>query len=347
MWPAFRFQCEPMGKIGYIPAKECFSHTEDKDASDIFCDVFEQNRFFFRNASIHAAIDLSIFDLLTRPLTCEQLSLQLRTQPNRLHALLNVLVLEGLLQFEKKGSTYFYLARGTPAHGPGPPEYGWGQLAQVIRTNRPLDEIEPSKPASDANLRFHDHLFEIGYPAGQWLWKHIGMSQGHLLDIGSGSGAYSAAFLEMYRDATATLVDREEILELARHRLKNYAGRLKFEARDAFKPIPGLYDIALLTNMLHLYGPPDCAKLIAVATQSLQKDGCLVIKDQWIEPDRSGPAVSVYFTLNMALYTKAGEVYSGDRICRWVTKTGFTDLEVLNNSSSLIVKAKNPSKTNA
>lgn len=330
-----------MGRVVHVLAKEQPSQNADNDPLDVFCDVFEQNRSFFRNASIRAAIDIGIFDLLTRPLTCEQLCVKLRLQPNRLRALLNVLRLEGVLESQQAGGTY--LARHTPERGPVLPEYGWGRLAQVIRTDRPLGEIESSEHMSDTNIRLHDHLFEIGYPVARWLWECAGISSGHLLDIGSGSGAYSAAFLEMHGDARATLVDREEVLELARYRLRNHANRARFEPRDAFKPVPGEYDVVLLANMLHLYGPSDCAKLIAAATQPLRQGGCLVVKDLWIQPDCSGPAVSVYFALNMVLYTKAGHVYSDDQICQWATKAGLTDLRAFNTTHSLIVTAKEPS----
>ncbi|MBN1843963.1 MAG: methyltransferase domain-containing protein [Deltaproteobacteria bacterium] len=327
-----------MGTVVHVLANEKPTQNADNDPLDIFCDVFEQNRSFFRNASIRAAIAIGIFDLLTRPLNCEQLCAKLRLQPNRLRALLNVLRLEGVLEYQQEGGTY--LARRTPERGPVLPEYGWGRLAQVIRTDRPLGEIESSEHMPDTNVRLHDHLFEIGYPAARRLWECAGISSGHLLDIGSGSGAYSAAFLEMHGDAKATLVDREEVLEMARYRLRNRANRARFEPRDAFKPVSVQYDVVLLANMLHLYGPSDCAKLIAAATQPLRQGGCLVVKDLWVQPDRSGPAVSVYFALNMALYTKAGHVYSVDQVCKWVKGTGLTDLRVFNTAHSLIVTAK-------
>lgn len=326
-----------MGSPVHIPAKEVFSPNADNDSSEIFCDVFEENRSFFLDGAVCAAIDLGIFELLTHSLTCRQLSVQLGTQPHRLRALLNVLVLEGMLKYEQKGATYVVRAR--PEHRPVVPEYGWGRLAQVIKIDRPLSEIDSSEDPPDSMARFHDHLFEIGYPAAWRMWEYTGIGSGHLIDIGSGSGAYSAAFLEMYRDARATLVDCEEVLVLARHRLKNHANRARFEPRDALKVVPGQYDTVLLANMLHLYGPSDCTKLIAAAAQSLQQGGCLVVKDLWIEPDRTAPAVSAYFALNMALYTKAGDVYPENQVSRWIKGAGFTDLQVLNNSRSLIVIA--------
>ncbi len=333
-----------VAKAVRIPRKEDFPHTEDYEASDIFCDVFEQNLSFFQHGAIRAAIDLGIFDLLTRPLTCSQLSVQLGTQPRRLSYLLNVLVLEGLLQYKQEAATY--LARQKPEHKPMLPKYGWGRLAQVIRADRPLSEIEPSEHMPEGKIRFHDYLFETGYPAARRLWEVTGIGSGHLLDIGSGSGAYSAAFLEMHREVKATLVDRAEVLELAHRQLEKHASRLKFEARDAFEPVPGLYDIVLLANVLHLCSPSECSRLIAASSQPLQQGGCLVIKDLWIEPDRSGPAVSLYFAVNMALYTEGGNVYSDDQVCRWVKEAGLTDLRLLNTAHSLIVTATKPSKTN-
>lgn len=74
--------------------------------------------------------------------------------------------------------------------------------------------------------------------------------------------------------------------------------------------------------MLHLHGEAESARLIARAA-AVVPGGEVVVKDLLIAPDRSGPAVGVYFALNMALFTTAGDVYDEGQIGAWLAAAGL------------------------
>ncbi len=311
---------------------QCENH-----CSDIFGDVFEKNRSFFRNAALLAGLELGVFPYLTHPMTCEELSFALLgNHSRRLRALLNALVIEGYLH---RQDGFNYGIAHVPDSKPALPKSGWGRLAEVIFTNEPLQDMDNAGSAMEMQARLHDHLFETGYPAALRLWRRLGIETGSLLDIGSGSGAYSAAFLDVNEDTLAALVDRDDVLELARRRLGKYASRVRFEKSDAFETVPGRYDFVLLANVLHLCGPTACMGLVNTAAQALVPGGRLIIKDLRIENNHTGPPVSVYFALNMALYTEAGDVYAKDDVCSWIRAVGLRDLHTVNDSRSLVIIA--------
>jgi SAM-dependent methyltransferase len=315
--------------------EEDWLHSGSDERADIFCQVFEDHRVFFREAAILAGLALGLFDRLVHPFTCEHLCVHLNIRPHRLRALLNVLVLERFLGYHRETNTY--VTAKYPEGRPVLPEYGWGLLAQVIRSDSPLGDIDSRNLQPEMNRRLHDHLFEIGYPVARRFWRQTCIGSGNLLDIGSGSGGYTAAFLDMNSQARATLVDHHGVLELARQRLKTYSGRLQFESGDAFDSLPIGYGTALLANVLHLYGPKDCAGIIANAARALRPLGRLVIKDLWITNDLFGPAVSLYFALNMALYTESGDVHSPDLIQAWMKDAGIIDVRSRADRFSLVV----------
>lgn len=309
----------------------------ENHCSDIFGDVFEKNRSFFRNAALLAGLELGLFPCLTHPMTCEELSFTiLGSHSRRLRALLDALVIEGYLH---RQDGFNYGIAHVPDSKPALPKSGWGRLAEVILTNEPLQDMDGAGDAMEMQARLHFHLFETGYPAAQWLWERAGIPSGHLLDVGSGAGAYAAAFLDRYEAGAATLVDRCHVLELARKRLRRYAKRVRFQRRDAFEKKEGRYDVALLANLLHLYGPQECEELIAAAASALRPGGRLLVKDVWINQDRTAPPVAVYFALNMALYTQAGDVYTKDEVCGWIRAAGLRDLHTVNDSRSLVIIA--------
>jgi hypothetical protein len=196
------------------------------------------------------------------------------------------------------------------------PPGGWGELAAVIRRDRPLD-------AGDMLARFHAHLAAVGHDDARALAARMAAlpeSARGLVDLGAGAGHYAAAFLDAVPAARATLVDRAEVLALVAPR-----ERQRLVDGDLFTVAAERHGIALLANVVHLYDAADGARLIARAAALAD---VVVVKDLWIEPDRSGPAASLYFSLNMALFTDGGEVHPAARIAEWLSGAGLGETHV-------------------
>jgi SAM-dependent methyltransferase len=197
---------------------------------------------------------------------------------------------------------------------------GWGRLDEVIRTGRPL----PSAEDDEGRRRFHAHLFDAGRAAARDLAPILAPSlgDGSLLDVGCGAGTYAAACLEAAPRACATLVDRAEVLGLARERLGDDP-RLRLVAGDLFQADLGTgHSVALLANVLHILADDECRRLVARVAAATRAGGLVVVKDLLVEPDRSGPAEGLYFALNMALYTEGGDVHDPVRIAAWLREAG-------------------------
>jgi len=214
---------------------------------------------------------------------------------HRLRALADVIALEE--------------AWGAPAspQPPGP----WGELAEVVRRDRPLD-------AAQMLARFHAHLANAGHDDARALAARMATlpeAARGLVDLGAGAGHYAAAFLDAAPAAEATLVDRAEVLALVSPR-----ERQRLVAADAFAVALPRHGIALLANVVHLYDAADGARLVAHAASLAD---VVVVKDLWIEPDRSGPPGALFFALNMALYTDGGEVHPAARIAAWLAAAGL------------------------
>jgi O-methyltransferase len=205
------------------------------------------------------------------------------------------------------------------------PAGGWGQLAEVIRRDRPLD-------AEDMLARFHAHLAAVGDDDARALAARLATlpeSARGLVDLGSGVGHYAAAFLDAAPSAQATLVDRADVLLLVAPR-----PRQRLVAGDLFAVAVERHGVALLANVVHLYDAADGARLVERAAALAD---VVVVKDLWIEPDRSGPAASLYFALNMALFTDGGEVHPAARIVAWLTAAGLGETHVERLGDDVVV----------
>src|SRR5689334_18744676 len=71
------------------------------------------------------------------------------------------------------------------------PRAGWGAMVDVFRADKPLD-VE----GGGVELRYHRHLIEIGAAPARELAPML--AGGSLVDLGSGAGTYTAAFLDAF-----------------------------------------------------------------------------------------------------------------------------------------------------
>jgi O-methyltransferase len=266
-------------------------------------------RRYFAGAAAAAARALGLRDAGDVEACARRLGI---ARTHRLRALADVLTLDGAWE--------------TPSGPPAPG--GWGELAEVIRRDRPLD-------AADMLARFHAHLASVGHDDARALAARLAAlpEAAHgLVDLGGGAGHYAAAFLEAAPGASATLVDRAEVLALAAPR-----ARQRLVAGDLFALAVERHGIALLANVTHLYDAVDGARLVAGAAAVAD---VVVVKDLWIEPDRSGPPGALYFALNMALYTDGGEVHPATRIGSWLAAAGLGEPRINRLGDDVVVWAR-------
>ena len=207
---------------------------------------------------------------------------------------------------------------------PGPvPEGGWGQLAHVIRTDEPL----LTQPAD--LQRFHEYLWQAGAAPARELWEQL-KPEGPLLDLGGGAGAYSAVF-----PGDATLADTAPVLELAKTQAKLLALDILNTSR-----YPGGQGVVLLANVLHLFGESDCAAIVKKAAAALRPGGVLAVKDL----DSATPQ-GVLFALNMALFTREGDVHDPDTVRSWMVEAGLEEprrLKLETSPESLVLIGRKP-----
>jgi SAM-dependent methyltransferase len=283
---------------------------------DVFTAVLRDARPFLRDAAIAAAHDLGLFAALPAP--HDAIAARLGVSPRRLASLVRVLSLEAVLTQEGG----IVRAPQVPPRKAVPPE-GWGRLAQVVRTDRPLPSEGVDATVSAALRRFHAHLRTAGIEAAREIAALLG--PGPLVDAGGGTGAYTAAYLEAYPTERAVLLDRPEVLELADEALAPLAGRVELVALDLLGSEPWPRGgCALLANVLHLYGSAEAADLVRNALRCVAPGGQVVIKDFL-----AGSDVGAWFDLNMALFSAAGQVHAGEGVQRWLREAGAREVRIV------------------
>lgn len=283
-----------------------------------------QARAFLSDAAVAAGHELGVFAALAHggPAALDAVAARIGVAAgHRLRALLDVLAALGAIGCERGVREPRFAAPDAAPPRPVVARDGWGQLAEVIRRDRPL----PVEPGGDALRRLHHHLASAGAAAAGELVAGLGAAS--LLDLGAGAGAYSKAFLEANPAGRATLVDTGDVLALAAEWLGPLAARARWIAGDAAEVELGNgHGAALLANLLHLHSAETCARLVAAAARAVAPGGTVAIKDLRVDDDRAGPIEGLLFALNMAIYTDAGDVYSTAQLRAWLTEAGLVEV---------------------
>ncbi|KUN06019.1 SAM-dependent methyltransferase [Streptomyces yokosukanensis] len=206
-------------------------------------------------------------------------------------------------------------------------------LAEVVRVGGPV-----SNPVVEvANNPHWEEIVKAiaaqSVPAAAIAAEQLALAEAgelSILDVGGGSGIYSAIWLETNPAARSTQLDWEPINAIAR-RLLDERG-----VGDRFTTVNGdlhtadfgtaTYDIAVYSHIAHQEGPEDNVEVFTRLRKALKPGGALVVCDYVVDDDRSGPAFPLIFASEMLLKSKRGNTWRRADYRDWLGKAGFEDV---------------------
>lgn len=206
-------------------------------------------------------------------------------------------------------------------------------LPEVVRHGGPV-----MNPATDvaANPHWEEVVPAIAgqsIPAAEVAAEVLGLADAgeiSILDVGGGSGIYSAIWLKANPAARATQLDWEPINAIARRLLaeKGVADRFTCIDGDFHTTEFGTaqYDVVLYSHIAHQEGPESNIEVFGRLRQALKPGGSLVVCDYVVEDDRSGPAFPLLFSLEMLAKSSHGNTWRRADYHEWLVKAGFEDV---------------------
>jgi SAM-dependent methyltransferase len=151
-----------------------------------------------------------------------------------------------------------------------------------------------------------------------------------ILDIGGGSGIYSAIWLGQNPAARSTQLDWVRINAIARQLMAERGVADRFTCIDGdFHSTDfgsAAYDIVVYSHIAHQDGPEDNVATFAKIRRALKPGGTLVVCDYIVDDDRSGPPFPLIFASEMLLKSKQGGTWRRADYHAWLTKAGFDDV---------------------
>lgn len=147
---------------------------------------------------------------------------------------------------------------------------------------------------------------------------------GRLLDVGAGSGIFSAALLQANPGLRVTALERPEVLRVAAEFAVAAGVSERFEGLpgDMFTTPWPTVDAVLLSNVLHDWDQPECRQLIHRAARALRPGGRLLVHDAFLDDDLCGPLPVALYSIALFVLTE-GRNYSRAEVAGWMDAEGL------------------------
>jgi hypothetical protein len=220
----------------------------------------------------------------------------------------------------------------------------WAKLPEAVKTGAPV----MSESTETKDLAFWSMLVPaiapLALPAAQAVATRLDVARrGPLsfLDVGGGSGIFSAVLLGANREARSTQVDWPTVNKIA------HAFVAQFGVGERFHTVDGDFhtadwgtghDVAIYSNIAHQESPAQNVDAFRKFRASLNVGGTLVVSDFVVKDDRSGSPHALLFHSQMLVASKEGASWREADYRAWLAEAGFKQVtfEPTQGASTLI-----------
>jgi SAM-dependent methyltransferase len=300
---------------------------------------------YWASCTLHAAVKLDLFTPLTvRPLTATELAGQRGLSMRGLAMLLDALTALELIK--KQGRHYKATPFAAEFLNRSAPGYlghiilhhhhlveSWARLEEAVRSGGPVRRRVSHDAEEEERESFLMGMFNLAMLLAPRVAAQVDLSnRRRLLDLGGGPGTYAIHFCRQNPRLEAVIFDLPTTRPFAEQTLAGFdmTARITFAPGDfSCDPIPGTFDVAWLSHILHSEGEQECAALLAKAVAALEPGGLLLVQEFILQADRAGPPFPALFSLNMLLGTPQGQAYSEPELGTLLQNAGLQKIERL------------------
>jgi (2Fe-2S) ferredoxin/SAM-dependent methyltransferase len=297
-------------------------------------DSFRASRAFL------TAVELDLFSTLGEGARAAEVAERMGADPRSTETLLSGLTSLGLLRRDSDGrftnseDTGRYLVKGRPDDARAAIMHRvhmwdrWSTLTECVREGTAMGTEANAGPFSTQAYLAATH--RIASLAAPRLVSALALPDvRRVLDVGGGSGAYTAAVLRAFPGASAEIFDLAPVLRIT----SRYVREAGLEERVLLRPgdflLDGFgsdFDLVLLSYVMHLSSPEGARRLLQKVESALIPGGRVVINDFVLNADKTLPRSAALHALNLLVSSRGGTVYSEHEYHALFDSLGFVEV---------------------
>ncbi|MEU8108457.1 methyltransferase [Nonomuraea muscovyensis] len=219
----------------------------------------------------------------------------------------------------------------------------WADVIHSLRTGsaafdhvhgRSYHDCGGPAPHADRVQAPHALLAHTLLPA--YAWEQIS----HLVDVGCGVGAFTAALLTANPAMTATLLDRPDVIDAAAETVRRagVADRAAMVAGDFFDEVPKGADAYLLKAVLKEWDDDVAARILASVRAAMRPDSRLLVLEALPDPDddrRLGRMLDVE-----QLVLRGSPARDYDALCTLLRTAGLRPVHLVRTPTLTVIEAR-------
>jgi SAM-dependent methyltransferase len=202
----------------------------------------------------------------------------------------------------------------------------WARLDSVLETGEPIPRMRDDEERLRA---FILGMADMARRGAASLWSAADLSgRAHLVDVGGGPGELALGALERFPGLVATVFDLPAVLPIAREYAagRGLGKRIRFAPGDALRDDIPPCDAALVSSLLHSYGPDGVKKIARHVAAGLKPGGLVLIREfMWDDEAHSGPLTAALFAVNMLSGTPDGRCWAASELQAIFGTAGFAE----------------------
>lgn len=248
-----------------------------------------------------------------------------------------------------------FLVKGKPSYFGDFVQHGddlwepWSHLTDVAKKGKPFKRIEKEQ-GPEFFEKMVVQIFPMSYPCAKAAAEALGAGSSwknlDILDVATGSGAWSIAFAQVDKGANVTALDWPNVLEVTKKMVN------KFDLGKRFTFLPGdlrevdfdekQYDLVILGHICHTEGAEKTRELFYRVHRALKHGGKVLIADMIPDDERKCAVFPLMFAANMLVNSTEGNTFTMAEYTEWLDDAGFKDMTIIDapGPSPLIVASK-------
>ena len=303
--------------------------------------LLELSGSYWKTCALHAAVKLDVFTKMGREeLTGADLASRLAADKRGVTMLLDALIAMGLLvkregKYANSSAAIDFLSKDSAQYiGHMIMHHhhlvdSWAQLDQAVMTGAPV-RTRAARSDEETRESFLMGMVNMAMQLAPKVVSLIDLSgRRRLLDLGGGPGTYAIHFCLGNPTLRATVYDLSTTRPFAIRTVERFglSDRVEFVGGDYLKEdLPGGYDVAWLSQILHAEGPQDAQRVVQKAAAALEPGGIILIHEFLLNDAMDGPLFPALFSLNMLLGTDRGQSYSEGQIVGMLERAGAREI---------------------